>query len=235
MDKMPRNLWVAGIAALALTGCGTTNTQSATVASAPTQPAAAAAAPSAVSAANCQFVNGKWVTNDSAYSTTPCVPDPAFATGDVQSDESGVVPRCHHCKLSDWTRAEEQARQSAATSTAAAPPTPAQTTAPAPSPLQQVASGQAAGDYAVAQTSGTVSSPSTIELHLSADPPQGATVSWTMICQETGGGVGSKSGQASLQLPTRKALPLPAPSDSCDVSANAQLSGSGTLHIAIYG
>jgi hypothetical protein len=129
---------------------------------------------------------------------------------------------------------------------ASAPTTPnvtktVTTTAPAPSstapaaPLGSVGSGHASGDFAVAQASGTVANPSRIELRVVASPPQAATVTWTMVCQEAGGGVGSKSGQTTLQLPTTESLPLPAPSNSCDVSVNSQLSGSGVLQIAISG
>jgi hypothetical protein len=49
---------------------------------------------------------GRWVTNTSAYSTTPCVPDPAYATGDESADAAKVVPRCRTCTLADWRRAE---------------------------------------------------------------------------------------------------------------------------------
>jgi hypothetical protein len=63
------------------------------------------------SSSDCQFVSGKWVTNSSATSHTPCVPDPAFASGDIKSDEAdgGLTPRCFKCKMSDWYRAEKAA------------------------------------------------------------------------------------------------------------------------------
>jgi hypothetical protein len=64
------------------------------------------------SAAYCQWLGGReWVTNDSAYSTTPCVPDPSAATGDEQADASVAIPRCFSCELSDWERAEQRAAQ----------------------------------------------------------------------------------------------------------------------------
>ena len=65
------------------------------------------------SARYCQRLDdGRWVTNDSAYSTTPCVPDPSNATGDEQADGSQAIPRCFTCKLSEWDRAEwRKARQ----------------------------------------------------------------------------------------------------------------------------
>jgi len=62
------------------------------------------------SASYCQRLNdGKWVTNDSAFSTTPCVPDPADATGDEQADGTAALPRCFSCTLSDWELAEKRA------------------------------------------------------------------------------------------------------------------------------
>lgn len=61
------------------------------------------------SARYCQRVqSGAWVTNDSAYSTTPCVPDPSYATGDQVADGSQAIPRCFTCKLSDWEHAEKR-------------------------------------------------------------------------------------------------------------------------------
>jgi hypothetical protein len=95
-------------------------------------------------------------------------------------------------------------------------------------------SGNGSGDYAVAQAGGTAYSPSHLQLRLTSTPAQSALVSWTMTCTESGGGVGQKSGQSMVGLPTIEDLPLPAPSESCIVAANAQLSGSGTLNVALY-
>ena len=61
------------------------------------------------SAGYCQRLDdGEWVTNDSASSTTPCVPAPAYATGNEQADDSIAIPRCATCKLPDWGRAEKR-------------------------------------------------------------------------------------------------------------------------------
>jgi hypothetical protein len=63
------------------------------------------------SARYCQRLDdGDWVTNDSAYSATPCVPDPSYATGNEQADGYGATPRCFACSLSDWERAEKRAK-----------------------------------------------------------------------------------------------------------------------------
>lgn len=69
-----------------------------------------ATADTGASASYCQRLSdGEWVTNESAFSTTPCVPDPSYATGDEQVDGSVALPRCFTCALSDWERAEERA------------------------------------------------------------------------------------------------------------------------------
>jgi hypothetical protein len=62
------------------------------------------------SARYCQRLNdGEWVTNVSAFSTTPCVPEPSYATGNEQADGYQAIPRCFTCTLSDWERAEKRA------------------------------------------------------------------------------------------------------------------------------
>ena len=100
---------------------------------------------------------------------------------------------------------------------------------------KSVGSGHAEGEYAIAQASGESNDPSQIALKLNATPAQSAQVSWDLVCQESGGGVGNKSGQSTLSLPTTEPLPTPSGSESCTVSANAQLSGNGTIEITILG
>jgi hypothetical protein len=101
--------------------------------------------------------------------------------------------------------------------------------------LQKVASGHASGDAAIASASGTANDPSGIFVSVTSTPPQKGLVSWTMDCTENSGGVGSKSGQNTVNIPVVETLALPGPSNhgSCDVSANVQLSGSGTVTITI--
>lgn len=107
----------------ALAGCGTTAPiDSAGSPSPASAPATATSAPrdKTVSASYCQrLANGDWVTNDSAYSTTPCVPDPSHASGDESADASRSIPRCFTCKLSDWKRAERLAAERNGQSSAA--------------------------------------------------------------------------------------------------------------------
>lgn len=105
---------VAVTLTVAAAGCGSgtvtkTVTNTTAAASSSQTTVATESSPSAISASNCQFVNGKWVTN---VLTNPraCVPDPADATGDVKLDEGGVEPRCFKCTMAQWNRAETKAR-----------------------------------------------------------------------------------------------------------------------------
>jgi hypothetical protein len=80
--------------------------------SSPTTTASAggkATLPSTASSRYCQRLDsGEWVTNVSAYSRTPCAPDPSYATGDEQADDAVAIPRCLTCTVADWERAEER-------------------------------------------------------------------------------------------------------------------------------
>lgn len=90
-----------------IAGCGGgTQARSSIVATA-SKPIATTTRDKYDSAKYCQELeSGGWVTN-SARSTTPCVPDPSYATGDEGVDRSHIIPRCFTCKLSAWTRAEQ--------------------------------------------------------------------------------------------------------------------------------
>ena len=113
---------VLGTAVAAIAGCGsggrivtvTEAKPSATRAPAST-PTSATTADNHASDLYCQRLDsGTWVTNDSPYSTTPCVPESSKATGDEQADGSVALPRCFSCSLADWKRAEKRARASSA-------------------------------------------------------------------------------------------------------------------------
>jgi hypothetical protein len=81
--------------------------------------------------------------------------------------------------------------------------------------------------------SGTTTHPGRQELVITAKPHQAGLVTWELICTENSGGVGSKMGQKTLQLPVVKVVKPPAPSSSCSVSASVQLSATGSVTIAI--
>jgi hypothetical protein len=112
-----------------------------------------------------------------------------------------------------------------------------------------IGSASAAGDYATTVASGTATRPRTIEIVIYTNHRQtGIQVAWTMVCSR-GLGSGSKSGTFTTGT-YGKAPPSPtggrgwwtihgplrmpmAHPDSCIVSADAQLSGSGSLKVQI--
>jgi len=113
-----------------------------------------------------------------------------------------------------------------------------------------IGSALTAGDYATTVVSGTVNRPSNVVVVIYTSQSQPVDVSWTMVCTR-GMGAGSKSGQFRLLTvkdntggPTHHAgawtmkqvrsFPM-ANADSCDVSADAQLSASGSLRLELLG
>jgi hypothetical protein len=112
-----------------------------------------------------------------------------------------------------------------------------------------VAAGNAAGDYATTVVSATVEHPISLAVVLYTSRPQQVDVTWSMVCSR-GFSAGSRSGQFTLlttkvpATPThhagpwslREIKPIPmANSDSCTVSADAQLSGGGSLRLELLG
>jgi hypothetical protein len=110
----------------ALSGCGGAALTDPTLGAGSSIPAPTTAPDPMAAVGYCQLLDdGRWVTNDSANSTTPCVPDPSYATGDERADASVALPRCYTCKPSDWNHAERRA--AARTGHASAPSTVATT------------------------------------------------------------------------------------------------------------
>jgi hypothetical protein len=110
----------------------------------------------------------------------------------------------------------------------------------------------AAGDYATTVASGTVTKPGSVTVVVYTSKAQPVDIAWTMVCSR-GMGAGSKSGHATRTamnqgdgmggpthrgkiwtMQTMRPLPM-ANADSCDVSADAQLSASGSLRVDIVG
>ena len=92
---------------------------------------------------------------------------------------------------------------------------------------------RASGGYAVCDAAGTAYSPTLIAVHVSASPAQSVLVSWDVTCSK-GSGAGSSSGQFTARTTLRRVLHHPyAHPDSCIVSAAAQLSAGGRLHVWI--
>ena len=109
-------------------------------------------------------------------------------------------------------------------------------TAGAPAIVRQLGSCRAQGDYATCVASGSVNNPQSIHVYVSAGPAQKViNGNWDVVCSE-GTGAGSKSGSfegwASDKHPLRRTVRMPyRRPDSCTVSADAQLSHGGHLHI----
>jgi hypothetical protein len=96
--------------------------------------------------------------------------------------------------------------------------------------------GEASGEFAIAQASGTINAPKDVRILVSATPNQKASVTYTLVCSQ-GAGAGTKSGQFEATTPVDRKLPLAGddPSD-CIVSANAQLQGpDGEVKVRLRG
>ena len=97
------------------------------------------------------------------------------------------------------------------------------------------ATSKASGDFAIAQTAGTVIAPSRVQFVIDATPRQQASATWDLVCNENGGGVGSKSGQSTVEAPAVLTLPTPASSYKCIVSVNSQVPQSGQIPVKLRG
>jgi len=87
----------------------------------------------------------------------------------------------------------------------------------------------ASGKLASTQASGTVDNPGDLLLSIKATPAQRAQMSWTITCSK-GSGAGTEAGLRTLQTPVSLVLKQPMEdNDSCLVSANARLLGSGNI------
>jgi hypothetical protein len=92
---------------------------------------------------------------------------------------------------------------------------------------------RAQGDFAICVAGGTAYNPTTIHVHVSASPNQKVLVSWDLVCAK-GFGAGSRSGQFHARTLVNRKISHPyAHPDNCTVSAGAQLSHGGHLHVWI--
>jgi hypothetical protein len=96
------------------------------------------------------------------------------------------------------------------------------------------ASCSAQGGYAICTAGGTVNNPTSIWLHVRAQPKQRVTGAWDVTCSK-GLGVGEKSGSFTGKADSVYTRRLPMNykhPDQCVVSADAQLSQAGnSIHI----
>jgi hypothetical protein len=88
------------------------------------------------------------------------------------------------------------------------------------------------GDFATCVASGNATGTvKNIYVHVAASPSQNVDVSWSMTCAK-GSGAASSSGHFTATTPIRKYLRMPFfRASSCSVASDAQLSGSGSLHV----
>jgi hypothetical protein len=94
------------------------------------------------------------------------------------------------------------------------------------------ASCSASGEYAICDATGTANNPSSLWLHVRANPKQRVSGAWSLTCSE-GDGAGGKSASftGKTVLTRRMAMPYKHPSQ-CIVSADAQLSTTGnSIHV----
>ena len=92
-------------------------------------------------------------------------------------------------------------------------------------------SGAQCRDFATCVASGSVNNPLYIRVHVKASPNQRETGSWNMVCS-WGTSAGSTSGTVNGTTPRAKRLRMPFGNpDSCDVAADAQISGGGSIFV----
>ncbi len=95
----------------------------------------------------------------------------------------------------------------------------------------RIGSCRSSGDFAICTASGSVNNPLYIRVHVDASPNQHISGDWSMVCSK-GTGAGSTSGTVSGTTPRVKRLRMPFSNpDSCDVAADAQLSGNGSIYV----
>jgi hypothetical protein len=83
------------------------------------------------------------------------------------------------------------------------------------------------GDYAICSAGGNAIRPRHIRIHVRASPNQHVSGAWLVVCSR-GSGVGSRSGSFSGMTPRNRTIRQNyRHPDSCTVSADAQLSGTG--------
>jgi hypothetical protein len=72
-----------------------------------------------------------------------------------------------------------------------------------------------------------------MELKVSSVPALSGLVQWSIGCTKKSGGDVTTKGKVTLKLPGVHALKVTPSSEICEVAANVQLDGSGTVTISI--
>lgn len=101
--------------------------------------------------------------------------------------------------------------------------------------LKVVGSSTAKGKFPATLAHATVDKPAQIKVKVTPDPAQRTAMSWNVACRR-GTSAGNRHGRYNVTATSTKTLKAPlANSDSCVVSASAQMSGSGTVKVEILG
>jgi hypothetical protein len=101
------------------------------------------------------------------------------------------------------------------------------------SSIHVVATGHATGQYAVAEASGQILTPSNIELAVSSKPELSGLVQWTVGCEKGNKIIPSKSYKKTVKFPGVVKVKFTSSSSECTVAANVELDGSGKVTISL--
>jgi hypothetical protein len=96
-------------------------------------------------------------------------------------------------------------------------------------------SSSAKGAFPATLAHATIDKPVAIRLKVTPDPAHPTRVSWNVACRK-GRSAGNTQGRYSLSTPSTRTLRAPMKSsDTCEVSASAQMLKSGTIKVEIIG
>lgn len=99
----------------------------------------------------------------------------------------------------------------------------------------EFASSSGSGQYSIAQAAGTAYDPGDLEVYVNASPAQQASITWVTTCLESSGGAGSKLQQKeTVNVPAVIHVSYPKGSVQCILSANSQLSQTGTVTVELF-
>ncbi len=98
-----------------------------------------------------------------------------------------------------------------------------------------VGSSSAKGSFPATIAHATIANPGAIKLKVTPTPAQKTAMSWNLACRK-GTSAGNTHGRYTLTTASTRTLKAPLKgSDSCVVSASAQMSKSGTIKVEIIG
>ena len=101
------------------------------------------------------------------------------------------------------------------------------------SSIHIVSTGHASGRYAVANASGEINKPSNIQIAVSSKPEMSGLVQWTVECRKGTKVTAPKKFKKTARFPGRIKVSFASSANLCDVAANVQLNGSGTVTISL--